>query len=288
MSLLTEIKQNYIHTDHAVRRMIALNVLVFLVLNIFQVFFTLFQIPLSIKGVTNFFTLPAYLPDLAKRPWSLITYMFLHGGLFHLIFNMLWLYWMGNLLHEYLGNKRVYQAYLIGGLFGGVIYILAYNIFPAFAAVKPFAFALGASAGVLSVTVAAATLLPDYEIKLLLIGNVKLKWLVFFIIAIDFVSIPKGNAGGHIAHLGGAAFGFLFIRYLYKHTVFDGILERLGKLFKKRSKLKVHYKTTYMKTEDDRKPSEHEIDLILDKINKSGYDSLSKSEKEQLFKASKD
>ncbi|TAE81060.1 MAG: rhomboid family intramembrane serine protease [Bacteroidetes bacterium] len=288
MSLLTEIKQNYIYSNHAVRRIIAINVLIFIVISMVHVFFTLFQFSLATHNLVSVFTLPAYLPDLLKRPWSLITYMFLHDGVLHLIFNMLWLYWMGNLLHEYLGNKRVYQAYFLGGIFGGLVYILAYNIFPLFATVKAVAFALGASAGVLSVTVAVATLLPDYEVKLLFFGFVRLKWIALIIVILDLLGISGGNAGGHIAHLGGAAFGFMFIRYLYKHTVFEGMFDKLAGIFKKKSRLKVHYKTTYLKTENGKKPSEHEIDLILDKINRSGYDSLSKLEKEQLFKASKD
>lgn len=288
MSLLTEIKQNYIYSNLAVRRIITINVLIFIVVSLVRVFFALFQVSLTTQDFVHIFTLPAYLPDLIKRPWSLITYMFLHDGVLHLIFNMLWLYWMGNLLHEYLGNKRVYQAYFLGGIFGGLVYILAYNIFPLFATVKVVAFALGASAGVLSVTVAVATLLPDYEVKLLLFGFVRLKWIALVIVVLDLLGISGGNAGGHIAHLGGAAFGFMFIRYLYKHTFFEGMFDRLSGIFKKKSRLKVHYKTTYMKTENEKKPSEQEIDLILDKINKSGYDSLSKLEKEQLFKASKD
>lgn len=288
MSLLTDIKQNFIYTNHAVKRLIALNVVVFLVLSLLNVIVNLSQSSLSIIQITRVFTLRAYFPDFIKQPWSLITHMFLHAGPMHLVLNMIWLYWMGNLFHEYLGNKRVYQAYLLGGIFGGLMFMLGFNVFPLFDSIRTEAFALGASAGVLSVTVAVATLLPNYEIKLLFIGFVKLKWIALVVVVLDLISVSGNNAGGHIGHLGGAIFGFMYIKYLYKHTFFDNIPNRIRNLFKKKSKLKVHYKTTFMKTGDNQKPTEHEVDLILDKINKSGYDSLSKTEKEQLFKASKD
>jgi membrane associated rhomboid family serine protease len=214
--------------------------------------------------------------------------MFLHDGFFHILFNMLWLFWMGNILHEYLGNKRVYQSYFLGGIFGGLIYMLAYNVFPAFNEAKHVSYALGASAGVLSVVVSAATLLPDYQIRLLFFGDVKLKWIALISVVLDLISIPNGNAGGHIAHLGGALFGFLFIKYLYTNTVFDKYIDKIGNLFSRKSKLKVHYKTTQNGNNVNIKVSQQEVDLILDKISKSGYESLSKREKEILFKASKD
>lgn len=288
MNLFQEIKYNYLQSNHAVKRIIAINVAVFLVLAMVNVFSFLLKSGVSTQSFTTYFTLPATLSVFIYKPWSLFTYMFLHDGFFHILFNMLWLFWMGNLLHEYLGNKRVYQSYFLGGIFGGIIYMLAYNIFPAFSEAKHVSYALGASAGVLSVVVSVATLLPDYQIRLLFFGDVKLKWIALISVVLDLISIPNGNAGGHIAHLGGALFGFLFIKYLYTNTIFDKFFDKIGNLFSKKSKLKVHYKTTQNGTSVNVKVSQHEVDLILDKISKSGYESLSKREKEILFKASKD
>lgn len=288
MNLFEEIKINYLQSNNAIKRIIAYNVAVFLALALLKVGAFLLNISSPQNVFTAYFTLPASFNAFIYKPWSIITYMFLHDGFLHILFNMLWFYWIGGLLQEYLGNKRVYQAYFIGGIFGGLIYMLAYNIFPVFGEVKNLAFAMGASAGVLSAVVAAATLLPNYEVQLLLIGNVKLKWLALVSVFIDLLSIPNGNAGGHIAHIGGALFGFIFIKYLYANSVFNTFFEALGKLFTPKPKLKVHYKTGSPKQASAVKPSQHDIDLILDKISKSGYDSLSKKEKEQLFKASND
>jgi membrane associated rhomboid family serine protease len=228
--------------------------------------------------------LPASFITYIKQPWSIITYMFLHEDFLHILFNMLWLFWLGSILHEYLGNKKVYTAYFLGGIFGGVFYMICYTIFPVFKTSISTSFALGASAGVLSVIVATATLLPNYSIRLLFFGDVRLKWLALGTVVLDMISIPSSNAGGHIAHLGGALFGFLYIKYLYQKTIIPSWL--IG-LFVRKPKMKVHYRTTYMKTSDKDTPSEEDINTILDKISKTGYDSLSKKEKETLFKASK-
>ncbi len=226
------------------------------------------------------------------QPWSILTYMFLHDGFMHILFNMLWLYWVGSLLQEYLGNTKTYEAYFLGGISGGLLYLLAYNLLPVFSANVSYSFALGASAGVLAVVCAAATLLPDYNFQLLFFGNVKLKYIALISVLLDLISIPQGNAGGHIAHLGGALFGYLFIKLIYANNnlsyrldaLFDGFLN----LFSSKPKIKIQHKTTFMKTATNAKPSQADVDVILDKISKSGYESLSQTEKETLFKASKD
>jgi membrane associated rhomboid family serine protease len=286
MNILDEIKYTFNKSNNAIRKIILVNVAVFLLMGIIDliVFFSGGAGRDMIASLLQYLMLPAALQTLIVQPWSIITYMFLHDGFFHILFNMLWLFWIGNLLHEYIGNRKVYEAYFGGGVFGGLLFIICYNIFPIFEAALPHAYSLGASAGVLSVVVATATLLPNYPINLLLFGEVKLKYIALFMVIIDIISIPQSNAGGHIAHIGGALFGFLYIKYLYqdKHLLPSWIRN----LFVKKSKVKVHYRSTYTKAEPADKPSQEEIDLILDKISKSGYDSLSKKEKEILFKAS--
>lgn len=287
MRLLEELKYTFNKNNNAVRKIIIVNVAVFLLTALVNVFMYLSGIAGdAMSPALQYFMLPAALGKLLMQPWSIITYMFLHDGFFHILFNMLWLFWLGNLLHEYIGNQKVYEAYFGGGIVGGIIFIICYNVFPVFQNAIPAAYALGASAGVLAVIVATATLLPNYPLQLMLFGSVRLKYIALVIVALDIVSIPQQNPGGHIAHIGGALFGFLYIKYLYqeKHL----LPQWLRNLFTKKSKVKIHYRTTYMKTESSSKPSQEEVDLILDKISKSGYDSLSKKEKEQLFKASND
>lgn len=287
MTLLEELKYTFNKNNNAVRKIIIVNVAVFLLTALVNVFmFFAGIVGDTMNPALQHFMLPAALGKLLMQPWSIVTYMFLHDGFFHILFNMLWLFWLGNLLHEYIGNQKVYEAYFGGGIVGGILFLICYNVFPVFENAISGAYALGASAGVLSIVVATATLLPNYPIQLLLFGTVRLKYIALVTVMLDVVSIPQQNPGGHIAHLGGALFGYLYIKYLYheKHL----LPQWLRNLFGKKSKVKIHYRTTYMKTETPYKPSQEEIDLILDKISKSGYDSLSKKEKEQLFKASND
>ena len=288
MSILDEIKFRF-QQNNAITRIIFLNVFVFLFFSVLSVLGFLFNQSIF-SDIVSYFVLPSNLSKLIFQPWSILTYMFLHDGFMHILFNMLWLYWIGSLLQEYLGNTKTYQAYFLGGISGGLLYLLAYNLMPVFAANVSYSFALGASAGVLAVVCAAATLLPDYNFQLLFFGNVKLKYIALISVLLDLISIPQGNAGGHIAHLGGALFGYLFIKLIYANNnlsyrldaLFDGILNVFT------TKPKIQHKTTFMKTASNVRPSQVDVDVILDKISKSGYESLSQAEKETLFKASKD
>ncbi len=283
MNIIDEIKFTF-SSSNAVRKIILINISVFIFTSLINALLFLMN---DNSGLLSVFMrqlmLPASFINFIKQPWSIITYMFLHDGFLHILFNMLWLFWLGSILHEYLGNKKVYEAYFGGGIFGGLLYMICFNIFPVFQTSIDGAYALGASAGVLSIIVATATLLPDYSIQLLFFGAVRLKWLALITVVLDFIGIPSGNAGGHIAHIGGALFGFLYIKYLYQKNILP---HWLTNIFKRKSKVKVHYKTTFMKTGNEI-PTEEDIDDILDKISKSGYDSLNKKEKELLFKASK-
>jgi len=277
---------------NAIVQIVLVNIAVFLLFEVLGVFFFLFQQGNLQANILKYLMLPAAISNLLLQPWSIITYMFLHEGFFHLLFNMLWLYWLGSLFQQYLGNSKTYQAYFLGGIFGGLVYILAYNIFPAFINQVPFSYALGASAGVLSIVVATATLLPDYQVYLFIFGAVRLKYIALVSVFLDLISIPNGNAGGHIAHLGGAAFGFLFIKLIYSQSAVPNALDRffnaIGKLFEPKAKVKLQYKNNGFKPASGAKPNQSEIDSVLDKIAKNGYESLSKKEKEILFKASKE
>ncbi|NOW96553.1 rhomboid family intramembrane serine protease [Mucilaginibacter sp. SG564] len=283
-TLWQNIQYKMLRSGNKLNLLIGINVAVFLLINIPAVIENLFGQPSVIAYYANdYLAATAYLPKLLTRFWTPFTYMFMHAGVLHILFNMLWLYWMGQIFEEYLGNKRTIGLYIMGGLAGAIFYIACYNIFPAFTR-NPGLQAIpvvGASASVMAIVVATATLLPNYTISLLLFGPVKLKWLVFVILVIDFLGVVGPNAGGEIAHLGGALLGFVYIKQLQKGHDWIG---SIGNIFKARPKLKVAAKNFNKNSTES--PRQEDIDRILDKISQSGYDSLTKQEKEILFRAS--
>jgi hypothetical protein len=199
------------------------------------------------------------------------------------------------LLHEYLGNIRVYQVYFLGGIFGGLLYMFAYNVFPVFSSDLNTSFALGASAGVLAIVAATATLLPTYTVMLFGVFSVQLRYIAIFSVLVDLLNIPSSNAGGRIAHLGGALAGFLFIKYLYTNNTLTNAIHSVSSffknIFKQKPTLTVHHKSDFrikQQPENTSKPNQADVDAILEKISKSGYESLTAKEKELLFRASKD
>ncbi|RZA02032.1 MAG: rhomboid family intramembrane serine protease [Sphingobacteriaceae bacterium] len=264
--------------------LIAINVAVFLIVNIPAVIELLFFSTHSILTYSSdYLAMPAYLPRLLTRFWTPVTYQFMHAGILHILFNMLWLFWMGQIFEEFLGTKRTIGLYLLGGLFGAAFFVISYNIFPFFTNSEAalYGSVVGASASVMAIIVAAATIVPNYTIPLMFLGPVKLKWLVLFYVAIDFLGVTGPNAGGQIAHLGGALFGFMYVKQIQKGNDWIGSITGL---FKKRSKLKVVANNKDKSTIT--KPRQEEVDRILDKISKSGYENLTKQEKEILFRAS--
>lgn len=293
MSLLDDVKYK-LTQKNAVVRIIALNVLVYLVFALAHVLFWLFQANDILSSIEKNFVLYANLSNFILQPWGIITYMFFHDGFFHILFNMLWLYWLGMLLHEYLGNIRVYQIYFVGGIFGGLLYMFSYNIFPVFSEYLADSYALGASAGVLAIVAAVATLLPNYTVMLFGIFPVQLRYIALVSVLIDLLNIPSDNAGGRIAHVGGALSGFLFIKYLYTNNGLTNAIHSVSTFFKgffkQKPLMKVHHKADKKVNFITKatKPNQTDIDAILDKISKSGYESLSPKEKELLFKASKE
>lgn len=292
MNLLGQIKSKFTDGGALSRLMIA-NIAVFLVINIIRLFVFLFQANDNwLFFAMNQLSVPSAISRLIYQPWSLITYMFVHFDFWHILFNMLVLYWTGSLFTEYLGNKKLVSTYFLGGLAGGIFYIVAYNLFPAFQTQVSQSTLIGASAGVLAVLTAIATLLPDYQVHLILFGPVKLKYIAIFSIVLYLVNIPHGNAGGQFAHLGGAFYGFLYIRQLKNGNDIAAWFDKIADLFtkgRKKPAVKVAYKRSTSEDEyrNVAKARQEQIDHILDKISQSGYDSLSKEEKEILFNASK-
>ncbi len=229
-----------------------------------------------------FFTqvsLPSALDLLIQRPWSLITYFFLHIEIFHLIFNMMFLYWFGTIIQDFIGNKRLVQLFFYGGLAGAAAFILAMNTVSFFIDKSPN-FLNGASAGVFAVVVAAATIRPNYQVHLLLLGPVRIKYIAAFYVLWSFIETTGSNAGGNIAHLGGAILGFIFAKNFLAASKPQAIFEIKIKEF-----AQVVNKQFQPRKEPETVP-EDELNAILDKISQSGYDSLSDYEQKRLFKAS--
>lgn len=275
-------------------RLIYINFGVFLIVKIVGVLTFLFNLETSqVPFLVYWLSVPAETSALLGRPWTVFTYMFLHEGFLHILMNMLWLFWFGRIFLSYLDQKKLLSIYLIGGLTGAATYIFAYNLFPVFESALFGSYALGASASVMAVVLATVIYVPNHVIHLVFIGPVKIKYIALFFIATDVLSIADGNAGGHLAHLGGAFYGWLFISQLRKgkdiSSGFNSLMNSFFGLFKKR-KMKVSYKNTQKMDDKEynkaKKQNQEHLDAILEKIAKSGYDSLSKEEKEILFKSS--
>ena len=292
MSLLDEIKQSY-KGGSTLIRLIYINLAIWIIVNVAEIFFFLSGKHDAYMRFLLMLALPADLTNLVHKPWTLLTYMFLHKNFLHILFNMLWLYWFGRIFLQYLDEKKLVGIYLFGGLTGGVLYIVTYNIFPVFARDLTDSYAMGASAAVLAIVIATAVYRPDYYLNLLFIGPVKIIYIAlvgFLVTSLFDFSI---NTGGKIAHIGGALFGYLYIRRYKKGKDLTRGLNRFLdwfiSLFKPRQKIKVTHRRheTDMDYNRRKKEEQAEIDRILDKIAKSGYDSLNSKEKELLFRQSK-
>ena len=289
-SIIENIKKNF-SSGNALTKLIYINVGIFLLVQLVYVFSFLFSLPSL--AMIDYFSLPANTFLLTKKPWSIITYMFLHKEFIHLLFNIFWLYFGGQIFLSFFDDKKLISTYVLGGISGAILFIVCFNVFPVFENALPNAMALGGSASVLAIIMAIATKSPNYIIRLFLIGNVKLKHIAFFSITLDILSIPQGNAGGHIAHLGGAFFGYLYVKQLNggndMASGFNKTMDYLTSILRNTPKLKKAY-SRKKSNHDFRKEKVQEqakIDKILDKIAKSGYEGLTKQEKDILFKASK-
>jgi len=273
-------------------KLIAVNVLVFIVNGLFP-----FLLGLPKNSVVQWFQLPKNFFEFLSQPWSILTYSFFHGGLGHIFWNMLVLYFAGRIFLNLFDGKRFLNVYLLGVILGGLFFLLGYNLFPAFFGIN--AVLIGASAGVRAVLIFICAYIPNQEVRLIFF-NVKLWYIGVFVVLMDLVQMPyTGNAGGHLAHLGGALLGYVYARQLLNGKDigegFAWFMDGISNLFKKREK-KAPLKTVYRKTRKPEKSKkefgkeahQRRIDSILDKISKSGYESLSQEEKDFLFKAGKE
>lgn len=295
-SIWEGIKQSF-RNGSSLTRLIYVNIGVYLLVKVLSVLGWLINIDGLDLIFVNYFAVPSSTSNIISQPWSLVTYMFLHLGFLHLLFNMLWLYWFGRMFLDFIGNSRLVAIYLLGGLTGAAFFILSYNLFPVFADAKYSAIAIGASASVMAIVFSVAFYRPNHRVYLFFIGPVKIIHIAIFSVVLDVLSIPAGNAGGHIAHLGGALYGYLYaVNYKKGHDIsafFVSLMHKLAGLFKhhKKPRMKVKYGNKSASSMNDReynarkKDDQERINKILDKISKSGYESLTKEEKEILFRS---
>lgn len=303
-------------TGDMITRLIFINVGVFAIQVLSYLVFWLMAKSDLYEMIISKFWLATDLSQLIKQPWSIITHMFMHnfssggflGGILHILFNMLWLYWFGRIFLSFQSQRRVLPIYLLGGLTGAAFMILAYNIFPVFSATTGLG--VGASAAVMAIVFATVVLVPDYSIRLLLFGDVKIKYIGLVVLALDIISIPGGNPGGSIAHIGGAAFGAFYMYQLrqgrdlgaWLNNFFDWVATVPAGWFKRKPRIvhnnpkKRRQKVTVKQgsgrkqkaPDQDEMDKQARIDAILDKIAESGYDSLNEDEKAFLFRVSKE
>ena len=302
-SILDDFKNAWHKPNNGLAQLIIINVVVFVVLGVLAVISTLTGAEAIFALVFKQFTIPAPIGEFITRPWTIITYAFAHSfsTLWHIIMNMLVLYWFGRVFVDFLGSQKLINLYVLGAIAGAITYLLAYNLMPFYAErINMFDGMVGASAAVYAITVATATSWPNHRFYLLFFGPVKISYIAAFFIFISLLGTIGSNAGGDLAHLGGALIGYLYAKQLSKGNelgvwVFK-TMEFAKSFFVRRPKIKVSHRQpkstkTTKKSSTEKKSNadfnQAEIDKILDKISEKGYDSLSKDEKEKLFNASK-
>jgi membrane associated rhomboid family serine protease len=273
-------------------RLIYINVVVFIVISIGSIIGYLLKNEGLAVTILNLLSVPSSLNSLLLRPWTIITYMFTHKDILHILFNMLWLYWFGMIFLEYLDQKKLVAVYLLGGVSGAIVYIISFNVFPVFADIVSESVAIGASASVMAIVIAAAVYVPDYQVNLLFFGRIKIKYIALLIFIFTSVMDFSVNSGGKLAHIGGALLGYLYIIQLRQGRDIgkwiNRIIDFFTTIFKPRKKIRVTYKKPVTDYDYRKAKADHQekINKILDKISKAGYDSLTREEKDLLFSES--
>ena len=257
-------------------KIIYLNIIFFVIIKVCSSIFFLFEI--NTNEFFNKLYLPAEINLIKLQPWSIFSFMFIHLNFVHLIFNMLWLYFIGNIFLQWLDDKQLIFIYLLGGISGGLFFVLCYNYIPLLQKNIENTLALGASASIFAIMMAITIYKPDHKIQIPFIQKIKLKNITIFLTIYYIVSLSGGNTGGYLAHIGGGIFSFIYMKQLNTSKIFKSIFKNSSKFNEKDS--------DYIYNQKQNKKNK-EIDIILEKISKSGYKSLNKKEKEILFKSSK-
>ena len=299
MTLWDKIQYEFNKGNSPVRKLIIINIAIFVLSGLVSMVGRGVGKAAQAEQFLSLFYTPAAFADFILKPWSVITYMFFHGGIFHIVGNLLLLYYLGRILLDFQSNKKFYTLFFLGGIFGAFMYMTVFAVLPGFAG-EGFPM-LGASGGVMAVVVAAAVLLPTYELFLFGAFRIQLKWIAIVLVAKDVLYLTTSNQGGHLAHIGGAIVGALFILHQQGRLNLD-LLKAIKNPFKPRFsviderdilrgnkqkvKTEAHSAPRHAAAGSAGKPRQEEIDAILDKINQSGYPSLTQEEKDLLFRAS--
>lgn len=301
--LLDDFRSEFSKPNNTLVQLILVNTAVFLALLLAKVGFTMAQNLDTYDFIMAQLMIPSGIVNFLHKPWTLITYFFTHEDIFHILYNMLFLYWFGRLIDEYLGNRRLVGLYIMGGIAGGLLYLLMYNTVPYFQNLSDSGKMLGASAAAFSVAVGAATLLPNYTFHLLFFGPVRIKYIVFFFITFSIAKAAGSNAGGELSHIGGALMGFFYVKLLQSGTDLGRpiywLMEGWSNMLRPKPAVKVSYRQRSNASTQASPfasvasppstlstPDQDEVDMILDKISRSGYESLTREEKQKLFRAS--
>ena len=296
MEIIDKLKYRY-QSSSVLLRLIYINIAVFVVLRLLVL--VSFILNIEIDSILQWVELPSNFAVLLTRPWTVLTYMFVHYELLHILFNMLWLFWLGRLFLDCFSPRQLGGLYVMGGLAGAFLYLLTFNLLPHLS----HTFMLGASASVLAIVIAIAVYRPNYQIGLMFIGSISLKWIALITILLDVIGIGDGNIGGHIAHVGGMFMGMWFALSIKRgHDITSWLnrcIDAVVSKFKKTPRgpgqpmggRRYNYHsstqaTTGTGSNNSSFPNEEQIDEILKKLKQSGYDGLSDKEKEILFNAS--
>lgn len=300
--LFDDFRSEFNKPNNTLVQIILVNTVVFLLLLLAKIGFMMADNQGMYYLIRQQIMIPGSIQAFLYKPWTLFTYFFAHDDIFHILYNMLFLYWFGRLIDEYLGNRRLVGLYFMGGVAGGILYLAIYNTVPYFQHQADTALMLGASGAAYAVAVGAATLLPNYTFHLLFFGAVRIKYIVFFFIILSFAQTAGVNAGGHLAHLGGAFLGFAYVKLLQNGTDIGRpiywVMESWNNLVRPKPPVRVSYRqrssagaatSSYASGSTSsavNTPDQDEVDTILDKISRSGYESLTREEKQKLFRAS--
>lgn len=283
--------------ENVVGRFIFINVAIYIIVAFIGVFATLFEFGHAVDSFIRWFELPASFGQFVMQPWALVSYMFLHERIMHILWNMLALYGFGRIFLSFFSVRHFVGVYLLGGIVGGLFFMLAFNVFPYFEGAVGGSYLIGASASVLAVVVASAVRSPNYTVNLMLLGSVRLVTIAVVTVAVSLLLLASENAGGNFAHLGGAFAGWLFAFMLNKGKDITSYINKsidfIATFFTRRAtagKAKFTYQRGGRAADYDynarKKDEEAEIDKILEKVKQSGYTSLSDEEKRRLFDAS--
>ena len=293
MNLIEDIKFQYKIGNIAIR-LIFWNLIFFIIPEVFFAVAQLFHVNID---YLSFVSLSTNWNDLGWKPWSILSYAFFHAGVIHLVFNMLMLHFTSRLFLTFFSQKQLFGVYIFSSIFSGLIYLLGYNFLPALSSVSTSI--VGASGAIMAILIATTTYMPFMDVRLALFGKVKLWQIAILFLLVDLIQLPMNNTGGHIAHLSGAFFGYIYIKLLQNGTdmsrIVSAVIDFFANLFNPKKttpfkKVHVNPKKPAVKRESRiivKDKTQQQLDEILDKISQSGYDSLTAEEKEFLFKAGK-